>query len=137
MPHDTHWTDRGVEWRYYDHVTPEEARRADEAFYNDARSDHARYQFIDLRDVTRLDFPEGDQKLSAAIDGAASYSVPWVRVAFIVSDSRFDKQLAVYIDMISKTSWSARRFTDEEDARRWCESGGQDAMAKLRTRLYG
>ncbi|WDI32558.1 hypothetical protein PUV54_05035 [Hyphococcus flavus] len=135
MPHETQWADHGIEWRYFGHVTADEARSADQAFYSDPRSDYARYQLIDLRDVTQLDFPESDQELSAAIDGAASYSVPWVRIGFIVPDDRFDKALELYIALISKTSWSAKTFTDPEAARRWCENDDESAMLKLRRRL--
>ncbi len=135
MPHETDWADRGIEWRYFGHVTPDEARAADQAFYSDPRSDHAQYQLVDLRDVTQLDFPEPDQRLSAAIDGAASFSVPWVRVAFVVPDGRFDEALETYVELISKTSWSARTFRDVDEARSWCKNDDQSAMVKLRRRL--
>ena len=65
MPYETRWSETGVEWRYSGHVTAAETRLADAEFYGDRRADYATYQFIDLRDVTRLDFPPNEQKLTA------------------------------------------------------------------------
>ncbi len=135
MPYHTHWTEHGVEWRYFGHVTAAETRRADTEFYGDARADAAIYQIVDLREVEELDFPPGDQKLTAAIDGAASVSTPAVRVAFIVPDGRFDEALKIYLDLINRTSWSARTFTEPEAARSWCERRGEDPAMERRRRL--
>lgn len=121
MPHETTWTFAGVEWRYFGHVTPIETRGACRQCYADPRSDYVTYQLIDLRDITRLDFPLFDQELSASFDVAASSSIPCVRVAFITPDNRFDSALEVYLDLINRTSWEARTFFDAEAARNWCE----------------
>jgi len=135
MPYETTWSDRGIHWRYYGDVTAAETRRADAEFYGDARADRAMYQLIDLREVTRLDFPAHDQELTAAIDGAASISTPLVRVAFLVPDSRFDEALKIYLDLINGTSWSARCFSDPEAAAAWCERRGEDPFTESRQRL--
>ena len=135
MPYETHWAERGVEWRYYGDVPAAETRLADAEFYGDPRADTAHYQLIDLREVTRLDFPVHDQELTAAIDGAASISTPAVRVAFIVLDDRFDEALKIYLDLINRTTWSARTFTDEGAARAWCEQHGENPLTEKRRRL--
>ncbi len=135
MPYETTWSERGVQWRYSGKVTAAETRRADAEFYGDPRADHAIYQLIDLREVTRLDFPRHDQELTAAIDGAASISTPAVRVAFIVLDGRFDEALKIYLDLINRTTWSARIFTDPEAAQGWCERRGEDPFTERRRRL--
>jgi hypothetical protein len=121
MPHDTKWTFAGVEWRYYGHVTPIETRGTCQACYADPRSDYMTYQLIDLRDITRLDFPLFDQELSAAFDSSAAASIPSVRVAFIAPDNRFDPALEIYMQLINQTSWVARTFFDADAARAWCE----------------
>jgi hypothetical protein len=135
MPYETRWSETGVEWRYSGHVTAAETRLADAEFYGDRRADYATYQFIDLRDVTRLDFPPNEQKLTAAFDGAASMSSPSVRVAFLVPDGRFDDALNIYLENINRTTWSARIFTDAGAARAWCERRGEDKAAERRRRL--
>ncbi|GJL91425.1 hypothetical protein [Hyphococcus sp.] len=134
MPHDTTWTFNGVEWRYYGHVTPIETRGTCQACYADPRSDYMTYQLIDLRDITRLDFPLFDQELSAAFDSSASASIPSVRVAFIAPDNRFDPALEIYMELINRTSWEARTFLDADAARAWCErrDGSQSGVAALR-----
>ncbi|WP_375202007.1 hypothetical protein [Hyphococcus sp.] len=137
MPFETSWSDRGIHWRYYGDVTAAETRHADAEFYGDARSDRAIYQLIDLREVTRLDFPLHDQELTAAIDGAASISTPLVRVAFIVPDDRFDAALKVYLELINQTSWSARTFTDRQAAEDWCERRGENPVTESRQRSLG
>ena len=137
MPYETHWSDRGVHWRYYGDVRAAETRIADAEFYGDERSDRAIYQLIDLREVTRLDFPPHDQQLTAAIDGAASISTPAVRGAFIVPDGRFNEALAIYLELINKTTWSARTFTNLEEALGWCERHGEDPFTERRRRLQG
>ena len=135
MPYETSWSDRGVHWRYYGDVTAAETRRADSEFYGDARADNAIYQLIDLREVTRLDFPPHDQKLTAAIDGAASISTPAVRVAFIVPDGRFDEALEIYLGLINRTTWSARTSIDPDVALSWCEQRGENPCSERRRRL--
>lgn len=135
MPYETTWSEFGVEWRYHGDVTPEETRAADREFYGDPRSDYAAYQLIDLRDVTRLDYPVAEQELTAAIDGAASHSIPGVRVAFIVLDHRFDAALEFYVERISRTSWQARIFVDADRARGWCERQGENFCASRWRRL--
>lgn len=135
MPYETTWTDRGVEWRYYGHVSAAETRRADREFYGDARADYAIYQWVDLREVTRLDLPPEEQRLTAAFDGAASVTTPGVRVAFMVPDGRFDEALRVYIEHINRTTWSARTFTDAAAARAWCDRRGEDPAIERRRRL--
>lgn len=135
MPYETHWTEHGVEWRYYGHVSAAETRRADGEFYGDPRADYALYQYIDLRDVTQLDFTPAEQRLTAAFDHAASISTPAVRVAFIAPDDRFDEALRIYLDLINRTNWSARVFTDPAAARDWCERKGEDLAAERRRRL--
>ena len=135
MPYETNWSERGIHWRYHGLVTAVETRCADAEFYGDPRSDRAMYQLIDLRDVTHLDFPPHDQKLTAAIDGAASISTPVVRVAFIVPDGRFDEALEIYLDLINRTTWSARTFVNAEEAQSWCERQGEDPFTEKRRRL--
>ncbi|WP_428407053.1 hypothetical protein [Hyphococcus sp.] len=135
MPYETTWSERGVHWRYYGDVTAAETRRADAEFYGDPRADQAIYQLIDLREVTRLDFPPHDQELTAAIDGAASISTPAVRVAFIVPDGRFDAALKIYLDLINRTTWSAQTFIDPEAAQDWCRRKGEDPFTEMRRRL--
>lgn len=132
MPYETTWSERGVHWRYWGEVTAAETRVADAEFYGDPRADHAIYQLIDLREVTRLDFPPHDQELTAAIDGAASISTPAVRVAFIVPDERFDEALRIYLERINQTTWSARTFTDPQAAQDWCERCGEDPFTERR-----
>ena len=126
MPHETTWCDQGICWRYYGQVTPAETRQANEEFYGDPRSDQALFQLVDLRDVSGMDYSDSDQALTAAIDGAASVVTPSVRVAFIVPDDRFDEALKFYLELINKTSWSARTFADPQAAMAWCERRGED-----------
>lgn len=135
MPYETTWSEAGIEWRFFGHVTPDETREADRIFYGDPRSDYASYQLIDLRDVTILDYPFEEQKLSAAIDGAASITMPGVRVAFIVPDGRFDEALNTYMEQLNATAWKARSFTDPIEARNWCERRGEDRLAERRRHL--
>jgi hypothetical protein len=119
MPTETTWTARGVEWRYRGDVTLREVEQENSRFANDPRARRTRYQLVDLRAVSQLDVTSKDATLIGAFDRAQSQSSPPIRVAFLVSDDRFDEHLQVYIAMLEGTSWTARIFTDEDAARAW------------------
>ncbi|MGD2132629.1 MAG: hypothetical protein PVI23_07540 [Maricaulaceae bacterium] len=127
------WTAHGAEWRLTGVVTREEIDELNRAFTNDPRSDHARYQLLDLRDVPRIDMTMGDAQMVGAYDAAQSLSTPAIRVAILTPDDRFDDLIAGYAEMLEGGSWTVRAFTDEAEARAWISQAAAREPRKART----
>lgn len=113
------WTPNGIEWKHRGDVSLHEIMSANAEFMGDARSDTAKYQLIDLREVEAFDVSVSDMEIIGSMDLAQSESTPRLRVAFIVSDDRFNTILGGYISALKESSWRVRIFEDEAEARRW------------------
>ncbi len=117
--YDVRWTSNGIEWKHRGDVSLHEIMSANAEFMGDARSDAAKYQLIDLREVDEFDLSESDMEIIGSMDLAQSESTPHLRVAFIVADDGLDAKLDAYASALEGSSWRVRIFTDEADARRW------------------
>ena len=121
MPFSTNWEDRGVVWVFAGDVTAEEIERANAEFYEDPRSDQARYQIIDARAVTSVEWNDMDIKTTAAMDIGAEQVVKNVKVAYIASDPGVMDLLEQYADIsrLLNSSWKFKGCETMAEARAW------------------
>ena len=121
MPYRTHWKENGIVWEFYGDVTAQEIERANAEFYRDARSDEAKYQIVDARDVASVEWQERDIKTVAAYDLGASRTLRNVRVALVADDGEIMEKLDRYADLSRRlnSSWQFERFETLEPARAW------------------
>lgn len=121
MPYQTHWQDRGIVWEFHGFVTADEIEAANQEFYNDPRSDRAKYQIIDARDVTGVEWSDQDITTTAAHDLGAGQVVRDVRVASVSRDPAIIEKLDKYTGILRRmnSSWQFGTFGDLEAAREW------------------
>lgn len=121
MPYQTNWSPFGVTWVFYDDVSAEEIREANEAFYNDPRSETARYQVIDARRVNYLEWDEKEIKETSAVDYGSSKVIPDLKVAFVANKEAVWEAIEKYLDISKKlnSSWEFEKFLYIEDAHSW------------------
>jgi hypothetical protein len=95
---------------------------------SDPRSDRARYQLMDVREMEALEAREEDIKVIGAFDNAQSRSTPHMRIAIIVpADHRFDEHVEAYKSMLGTSTWMVQSFTDEAAARAWIAEGSSQS----------
>ena len=121
MPFRTHWEDHGIVWTYHGDVTAREIADANDGFYSDERSERIRYQIIDARDVTSVEWSDRDIAMTAGYDIGAERSIKEVKVAYVAVNADIVAKLEKYI-AISRTlnsSWQFRGFDTLANAREW------------------
>ncbi len=121
MPIETTWTAFGVEWRHWGVIAIEEINRVNTDFASDPRSDEVRYQLIDLSAVEALPVLGAELEAVGSFDWAQSLSTPYLKIAIVVPDDRFDDVLASYERALEQSSWSVRKFMDIDAARAWAQ----------------
>jgi len=125
VPHITEWEPEGILWTYSGHVTADEIMAANMEFYDDLRSELARYQLVDAREVTSLEWDPTEIAKTAAFDkGAEATTVKDVRVAYVTLDPAIRGKIERYADISRQleTSWEFRGFEDLDAARAWATS---------------
>mgnify|MGYP006921616735 CR=1 FL=1 len=125
MPYKTTWEARGILWEFYDDVSAQEIEDANNEFYVDERSDGAKYQIIDARNVKSVEWEERDIKVMAAYDIGASNVIRRLKVAYITSDEEITSKIEKYIDLSRQLSsnWEFQGFNDLNSARTWVSHG--------------
>ena len=121
MPYRTHWHERGILWEFYGDVTAQEIEEANDAFYRDARSDLAKYQIIDARAVTSVEWQDRDIQATAAYDIGAEATIKNVKVAYVAHDAGIMNKLEKYADLSRRlnSSWRFQGFDDIDEAKAW------------------
>lgn len=109
-------------------VSAEEIEVANQEFYNDPRSDRAKYQIIDAREVTGVEWSDRDIAATAAHDLGASQVVQHVRVASVSKDPAIIEKLDKYTEILRRmnSSWQFATFGDIEVAREWAGAPARD-----------
>ena len=123
MPYQLTWRENGIHWQFYGDVTAREISVANEEFFRDERSDSAKFQIIDVRDVSSVEWNENQIKETAAHDRGAESFIKNLKVAYISKEPRIISKLEKYIEISKKlhTSWNFKGFEDFESAKVWVE----------------
>lgn len=121
MPYRTYWQERGILWEFYGDVTADEIEEANTDFYRDERSDRARFQIIDARQVTSVEWAERDIKITAAYDIGAASVLKDVKVAYVADNVEILSLLDQYAELSRRltSSWQFQGFTDLDSALDW------------------
>ena len=124
MPYRTIWEPVGIVWEFYGDVTAEEIQNANNEFYEDARSDKAKYQIIDALKVKSVEWNEIDISVVAAHDIGANHSIKDLNVAYVADDDEIISKLEKYIEISRRmeTSWRFMGFKSLKDAKEWATS---------------
>lgn len=124
MPYSMSWEEKGVVWEFSGEVTAQEIEEANTAFYNDERSDLAKYQIIDAREVDCVEWEEREIKKTAALDVGASKMIRNVRVAYVAHSPEIADRLEKYAEITRRlnSSWQVEGFSTMEEAGAWVTS---------------
>lgn len=124
MPYKTYWYSQGIVWEFYGFVSAQEIEDANTEFYNDERSDRAKYQIIDAVKVTGVEWNEHDIVSAAAHDIGADKMIRKVKVAYVAQDKDIVDKLEKYIDISKKMniSWKFKGFDNINSANEWVKS---------------
>jgi len=121
MPYTIKWEKNGVVTTYHGVVNADEVLEADRSFYNDPRSDAARYQITDFTQGIPGVIDDKDINNIAAYDIGATYSIPSLKVALITNDPNVKSLCQKYINRMKEANdrWEFMIFQDRKDARKW------------------
>lgn len=121
MPYEIFWEERGSFWVYSGLVTAEELISSNEEFLNDERCDSARYQLIDMTQITGIEAGSSAMKMLAATDFGAGHYLRRMRVAMTAVLPEMRELMIDYEHMLNSTGskWKARLFDNLEEARAW------------------
>lgn len=124
MPYRTRWHAKGVVWTFFGDVTAAEIEAANDEFYRNPRCERARFQIIDARAVTSVEWSERDIKRTAGYDLGAENLIKDVRVAWVTSDEHIAGLIEKYTDLSRSmnSSWQFCGFDDPDAARAWAEA---------------
>jgi hypothetical protein len=129
LPYHNSWEKGGVRMCFSGEMSPADILNANLAFYEDYRSDEARYQILDCLDVTALsDDPKGyssTMETLAAMDAGSSFSLGSVKVALVASRRDVVEMFERYAGITSdiETGWNTGIFDSLESARAWIAAG--------------
>jgi len=98
MSHNTHWEEKGIYWEYFESVTLGEVANANSEFYNDRRSDSAKYQIFDGVGIDEIVGTETEVKMVTATDLGASKTIRSMKVALVFKDDAFLPMAEEYIN---------------------------------------
>lgn len=115
------WEDDGFVREFYGVVSSSEVLRSDREFYEDPRSDTAKYQITDFSNAQPGDVDDTDITKIAALDIGASVAIPNLKVAFVTSDEYVKALCEKYIELsqVANETWEFKIFEDMQSARRW------------------
>lgn len=121
MPFNIKWEDRGFVREFYGIVNSGEVMESDRIFYEDPRSDTAKYQITDFSNARPGQVEDEHIAKIAGFDIGASITSPNLKVAFVTSDQYVKDLCQKYIDISLKanTTWEFKIFEDMESARNW------------------
>ena len=121
MSYTMNWEEQGNVTSYYGVVDISEVFESDREFYNDPRSDKAKYRIIDFSQATPGLVDESLIEDIAAMDYGASLSIPRLNVAFITKDPYIKELCNQYIQLCMKMNikWKCMIFEDLDSARKW------------------
>ena len=120
----TTWEENGVHWQLTGVVPFQQILNTIEGFYNDVRSDRAKYQLINASKLDAFEVTERDMKCVAAFDYGASKTIKNLKVACVANNPENKKVFELYIEGSRNlnSSWKFQIFDNLETAREWVES---------------
>jgi hypothetical protein len=121
MPYIARWEDDGFVREFYGVVNSSEVLESDREFYEDPRSDTAKYQITDFSNAQPGDVDYSHITKIAALDAGASITLPNLKVAFVTSDEYVKVLCEKYIELslAANETWKFRIFEDMVSARWW------------------
>jgi hypothetical protein len=124
MPYRTIWEANGLIWEFYGLVTAREIESANDEFYRDLRSDTAKYQIIDTRRVTDIEWSETDIKITAAYDIGATHTIEKLKVVLVATNQTVIEKMEKYTEISRQleSSWEFASFRTMEEAKNWVEA---------------
>ena len=121
MPYDSTWENNGFIRSFYGEVDTEEVFESDREFYEDPRSDTARFQITDFSRGIPGNIEVADVTKIAGFDLGASLSIPNLKVAFVTKDPYVKTLCEQYIELLNagKSTWKFKIFEDVQGAKGW------------------
>lgn len=121
MPFEIIWENRGSLWIYTGYVSGDELVASNETFLNDERSDRARYQIIDMSQITGVEDSPATMKMLAASDFGAGTYLRNMRVALVATLPTMRALISEYQRLLNSLNcrWETRLFDNVEEARAW------------------
>ena len=121
MPYIAKWEDEGLVREFYGVVNSNEVLESDREFYEDPRSDTAKYQITDFSSAQPGEIEDAHITKIAALDIGASITLPNLKVAFVVNDEYVKALCEKYIELsrVANETWEFKIFGDMESARKW------------------
>jgi len=116
VPHEISWEERGVWWRFYGNVPLEEIQKVDSDFDGDPRFDNQKYVIVDFSGTERIELPEEEVELFAAMDRAAAGSNPYLHIAIVAKTEEIKELASLYA---ANSPWVTKFFENMDDCRSW------------------
>ncbi len=118
------WVKNGIINTYTGVISFQEIIDANIAFYNDPRSDSAKYRFFDFSNTDKLMLTEKDIQYLAAMDLGASHSIKNLKTALIAKKPSIVSNLENYRDqsIAINTTWIFQVFSDKEHIQNWASN---------------
>ena len=121
------WEEKGFYIRYFGKTDAAEVIDANEAFFNDPRSESVRYQINDYSEAIPGNVEMIDVDYITALDLGGSFSIHGLLVAFIASNEEIIKYTNYYIDLMrrSESDWKFKIFENSAQAYLWIAEESQ------------
>jgi hypothetical protein len=116
MSYTVTWEERGCYKRFTGKVSFQEYARSQEEVTGDARIDEAKYIINDLLGLDGYTVTPDQAEYAAAFTRGPSYSNPWLRIAFVTTDTKIILLLMI-VQRLSSLEVGA--FPTVEEARAW------------------
>lgn len=119
MAFQNHWEKRGVYRKYDGAISGREMLLAVREVESDSRFDDLRYIINDFSSVTNPSITEQDIEEITALDYAASFSNPYIRLAIVANSPALQSLAERYIQS-SDSPYPTQTFNALGPARAWC-----------------
>ncbi len=119
MAFQNHWEKRGVYRKYDGAISGHDLRLAVREVEGDARFDEIRYVINDFSTVTEQSINKQDIEEIAALDYAAAFSNPYIRLAIVTDDPSIQALAELYVER-NDSPYPAQIFSELDSARAWC-----------------
>ncbi len=119
MAYQNVWEKRGIYRKYQGFITGLDLLNAVREVEGDARFDQIRYVINDFSEVTEQAISQQDLEEVAALDYAAAFSNPNIRLAVVATDPSITEMASLYSEF-SDSPYPTEIFSEIESARAWC-----------------
>lgn len=119
MAFENRWEQRGVHRKYDGAVSGRDLLLAVREVEGDSRFDELRYIINDFSTVTEQSITEQDIEEIAALDYAAAFTNPHIRLAIVTNDPTIQALAELYHEK-SDAPYLTQTFSALDSARSWC-----------------